>query len=223
MGQGAQREHTPVISVSGSASMEVPADEVRISVGVVSEGQEPRKVIDENSQRVSRVMDALMRAGLEDGDVSTGRFSIQPIYTNPGRDRGGRPEIAGYRVQNSLIVETGNLEIAGAIVQAAVEAGANNIDSVSFQLADPRASRAAVLEQAVSYARADAEAVARASGVRLGGIHSLSIGRADFPRPMMGRDARMMNMAEAGAVAPPMSPGEIQVSATVTIEYEIAQ
>jgi len=219
--QQGEREHVPVITVTGSATLDAPADEVYISVAVVSEGEQPQRVINENSQRVSRVLDALLNEGLEEGEVQTGRFTIQPIFTNPARgDPGGRRQISGYRVQNSLIVETPKLRLAGDLVQAAVDAGANQVDTVSFRLGDPRASRAEVLELAVSYARADAEAVARASGVHLGRIHSMVIGHAfDGPRPMM----MGAEMARGGAASPPMAPGEVQVSATVTIEYEIEQ
>lgn len=218
----ADQPERPVIMVTGRASLSVPADQVRVSISVVSEGAEPREVIADNSQRVARVLDAIRRLGIGADDVSSGWFSIQPIYSQePTTRRNQGPRIVGYRVNNNVIVETDKLKLAGECIQSAVDSGANRIDSVGFQLADERESRAEVLARAVRHARDDAEAVAGAAGVTLGPIASMSI---DSPRQVVPyvQTMRMESMSAAGS-APPLIPGQIEVSASVTIEYEIQQ
>lgn len=215
----------PVIVVTGRASINVPADEVRISISVVTEGGEPSKVIDENSQRVARVLDALDGVGIGDDEVSSGWFSIQPIYSQPKvGQRNFKPSIMGYRVQNSVIVKTQQLRLAGDVVQAAVDAGANRVDSVIFGLADQRARRSDVLAQAVANAKSDAVAVITAVGAKLGVIANIAI---DSPAPIIPmqreRIAMSLSVAGGGASAPPLIPGQIEVRASVTIEYVIEQ
>lgn len=223
--QPAERSDDPVIVVTGRASMSVPADEVRLSISVVSEGGEPSKVIEENSQRVARVLDALQRAGIGDDEVSSGWFSIQPMYSQPKMgERNFKPRIVGYRVRNSVIVKTQQLRLAGELVQAAVDSGANRVDSVIFGLADERARRSDVLAQAVANAKSDAEAVATAAGARLGAIANIAI---DSPAPIIPMRQVSVSMAMdrvgGGVSAPPFIPGQIEVRASVTIEYVIEQ
>lgn len=217
-------DEVPVVVVTGRASIGVPADEVRIAISVETQGAEPQDVIKDNSRRVSRVLDAIQRKGAGRDEVSTGWFSIQPIYSQrKPTDRAFVPAIVGYRVNNTVIVKTGKLQLAGDIVQAAVDAGANRIDSVSFGLAEERAKRSEVLREAVANARADADAALAAAGAELGEIHSMTIDSAGLRRPPSFGFGIERVSAGVGASVPPMIPGEIQVSASVTIEFEIVQ
>lgn len=213
------REHT--ITVTGMASMSVPADELRMDIAVVTEAEQPRAAVSQNSSKAEKVIEALVNKGLDRKELSTGGFSIQPVYSQPRPGQTDfQPKIVGYRVENTLRVKSGKLALAGEAIEAAVGAGANRVDSVSFGLADPRKSRAEVIAQAVANARADAEASAKAGGFGLGAVVRVSVDSAGLPTPppVMFRASRM---EAAGDVAPPMLPGEIQVTATVTVEYAI--
>ena len=107
----------------------------------------------------------------------------------------------------------------GEVIDAALEAGANQLEGVSFELQDDLASRQAALRNAVAEARAKAEAMADALGVRLVSILSVNEGPVAIERPMM----EMARAASLQQGAPtPVSPGEVSVAASVTIRYQIS-
>ncbi len=214
-------ENLPKLMVRGEAELDKPADRLRLTIGVVTEHAEATAALDENSRRMRDVVRALEKTGLTEGEYETGRFSIRPVYARRPRtaDAQWRPHIVGYAVTNTLNIKTKKLELAGPLIEAANDAGANSIDSIGFDLADPRAHRAEAIRAAAANARADAAVLAEASGVRLVRILSVTLDEAGWRPPVtLARGA----MAEAAA-APPIQPGDVTVRAGVTIVYEIEQ
>lgn len=221
-----QQQETPKLYVRGSAELQKPADQLRISIGVVTEHAEPEQALRENTRRMSAVIDAIERVGLTEDEYQTGRFQIRPVYSQrPARhpsDQPWRPEIVAYSVTNTINIKTQQLQLAGQIIQAANRAGSNTIDSIQFTLADPRIHRAEAIAAATANARSDAQALADAAGVRL--LRVLDVRLDDAmpirpPQPMLGAE-RMMVMD--AAVPPPISPGDVTVHASVNLVYEIA-
>ena len=216
----------PVISkmtVRGDANLYKAADQLRLSVGVVTESTDANTALASNSRRMNDVVKALTRAGLPKDDYQTGRFSIQPQYARRPREAGAdwRPRIIGYRVTNTLSIRTKKLDHAGTLIQAANEAGANTIDSIGFDLADPRTHRAEAIAAATKNARSDAAVLARAADVKLVRILSIGLDQAGWRPPVQMMQTRGVAMAEAAA-PPPIQAGDITVHASVTIVYEIA-
>ncbi len=214
----------PVLTVRGDAQLEKPADELRIRVGVVTESDEAPTALRENSRQMNDVIDALKKTGLTDKEYQTSQFQIQPVYTRRPRQApvDWKPKIVGYRVTNSLNVKTKKLELAGELIQAANEAGANSIDSISFGLADPRTHRDEAIRAATSNALTDARTLADAASLRLVRVLSITLDQAAAPRPTIQRMSAGMAMAEA-AIPPPIQPGDVTVHANVTVVYEIAE
>ena len=218
-------EIVPSLTVRGDAQLEKPADELRIRVGVVTESDEAPTALRENSRQMNDVIDALKKTGLTDKEYQTSRFQIQPMYTRRPRqaDATWKPKIIGYRVSNSLNVKTKKLELAGELIQAANEAGANSIDSISFGLADPRTHRAEAIRAATANALTDARTLAEAASLRLVRVLSITLDQAAAPPPIpLQRMSAGMAMAEA-AIPPPIQPGDVTVHANVTVVYEIAE
>ncbi len=213
----------PVLTVRGAAQLEKPADQLRIRVGVVTESDEAPTALRENSRQMNDVIDALKRTGLTDKEYQTSQFQIQPVYTRRPRQApvDWKARIIGYRVSNSLNVKTKKLDLAGELIQAANEAGANSIDSISFGLADPRTHRSEAIRVATANAIADATTLAAAAGLRLVRVLSITLDQAAAPRPIpIQRMSAGMAMAEAAP--PPIQPGDVTVHASVTVQYEIA-
>jgi len=215
----------PVLTVTGVGTLEAPADEVTITLSVVTEGDEDesvRDVTNENSRKVRRVIEALADAGADKDDIETSRFNVQPTYNRP--PRGTAPRIVGYRVENAITITTKNLDRAPGFIQGALQAGANRVASVNYGLADERAKRAEVIKEAAQNARADAEALAAASGVRLKRVLRIDLDQPQFNRPQpMFRAEMARAVAEDASTPPPLEAGDIQVSATVTMVFEIGQ
>ncbi len=215
----------PILTVTGVGELRVDADELRLSLSVVAEGEEDdsaRVVMDENSRLAEAVMNALRNLGLNDKEIETGRFTIHPRYSTP--KRGEAPRIIGYRVENEVRVRTKKIEKAGEIIQHAIDSGANQVASISFGLADEQKHRADAIKTAAANARADADALAAASGVRL--VRALRVA-LDQPQ-FAGFEPRfeMMTRAVADAAmpaAPPIQPGQVTLTARVTMVFEISE
>jgi uncharacterized protein YggE len=218
-----EHDPTPTLTVTGDAELEFPADELRITIAVVNSGDEAGQVMKENSRAMQRVIEALKRVGLRDDEYETGRFSINPQYQPRPRDadRNWKPRIVGYVVENSINVKTKQLELIGELIEKSVEAGANNVTSISFGLANPNVHRAKVITEATTNARNDAAALAAASGVRLKRVLTVNLDGAAAPVMQM-RGEKMM-MAARETAAPPIQPGDVTLRAHVTIVYEIEE
>ena len=215
---------TPTLTVMGNAQLDKPADQMRLTIGIVTEGDDSQAAVQENSRQMNDVIAAMQKAGLAKEEYQTGQFQIHPRYSNPPRghvDPNWKPQIIGFQVINRVMVKTKKLNVAGDLIKAATDAGANSIDSISFDLADPRKHRAEAIAAATGNARADAEALAGAAGQRLVRILSINLDSAPVqPMPDMRMMGSRMAMAESD-VAPPIQPGEITIHASVTIVYEI--
>lgn len=214
------------LTVTGEAQLERPSDQLTIRLGVVTEGEDAQAAMQENSRRMNAVIAALEEAGLTKDEYQTSQFQIHPQYSRPPRGQAPpadwKPQIIGYQIANRVIVETKKLELIGRLLEAATESGANSIDSINFDLADPRKHRGEAIKAATQNARSDAQALASAAGQRLVRVLSINLDHAmaepPVPLPMRGRAAAM----EAAAETPPINPGDVTVRANVTIVYEIA-
>jgi uncharacterized protein YggE len=217
----ADAKNLSTLTVRGQAELHKPADQLQMQVGVVTEAQEPTEALDRNSEHMQDVIKALQRVGLTKDEYETGRFGVRPLYERRPRNAGvdWQPRITGYEVSNSLLIRTKKLDSAGKLIEAANKAGANSIDSITFDLADGRTHRAEAISEAARNARADAKTLADAAGVRLVRVVSVSLDDAGW-HPPVAKMGRAMAVAEAGA-APPISPGDVTVRAGVTIVYEI--
>lgn len=203
----------PTLSVSGTGEVSVAADQAEITFGVTTSAKTASDALAENTARSEKVAAALRELGLGKEEVRTSQFTIFPEY--------GRQEnvLTGYRVTNTVSVRSKKIDLAGKIVQRAVEAGANEFQGLSFTLSDKR-GRDDAIRMATMNARHDAETLAGAAGLRLSKIRRISVDNAGFappPRPMY----RMAMADAARAAAPDFTPGDVPVTATVTIEFDI--
>ncbi|MEP6989785.1 MAG: SIMPL domain-containing protein [bacterium] len=168
----------------------------------------------ENATRTRAVLDAIGRLGLTKDQLATEGYTVYPEMQY---DRnGGAPKVSGYVVTNTVRAETKRPEQAGAIVDAALGAGANVINSLTFYASSIDEARRQAIALAVGGARADAEAMARAAGGSLGGLIELSTGGPTVPpRPMFE-----MRAASAKAdVATPVNPGQQTVTVFVQAKW----
>lgn len=210
----------PTLTATGQGSAFVAPDELRISFAVVTEGDTVGDALGENSRLARRVVDALKRKGVEEKDIQTTDFSIQPKYSY-GRNNDQPPTIVGYRVQNQVRVKSADMEAAGDLIEAGVEAGANSVSGVQFTVSD----EAGLYDQAVAKAAADARrkatALAAAAGVRIVRIVSIDLEPSYRPGPRPMAASRVAAMAQDAA--PPIEPGEVQSQATLRIVFQISE
>ncbi len=213
----------PQLSVSGEAQIQVPADQLRLSIGVITQATTAEKALQENNRRMREVAKALHEAGLTEKELETGQFRIEPQWSSPPSrpETEWRSRIVGYSVTNTLRLRTIRLELTGPIIAAAGAAGANQIGALEFDLADPRKHRSEAIRTATANARADAAVLAEAAAVRLVRVLSLNLD-PDMPMPMYAAtDQRFAMKAEADV--PVIAPGEVTVRATVHLVYAVAE
>jgi uncharacterized protein YggE len=218
-------ELVPAIAVTGSGEVRRAPDEATVRLGVTAQAETARAAQEEANRVASAILQGVEALGVDRGAIQTSRLMLDPVYHHPGPDERGmsrEPRIVGYRASNVVSVRLEDLTRVGPVIDAAVEAGANEVQGVDFRLQDDLAARQEALGQAVATARAKAGALAAALGVRLGSVLDARESSAQVVYPQM--DVRAMRMsAEVALVAPtPVAPGEIAVRADVNVTYRIA-
>ena len=200
---------------SGQGEAKVSPDRVSVLVNVQTRAATAAAAAAENARRTKAVLDALARLDLPKDQLSTEGYSAYPEMRY---DReGGSPQVTGYVVTNSVRAESKRVDQAGPIIDAALTAGANLINSLSFYASAIDEPRRQAIALAVASARADAEAMAQAAGGRLGSLVELSTqGPTVPPRPMFDVAARgKVAMAEQT----PINPGQQTVNVFVTARW----
>jgi len=214
------------LTVRGEARLMIAPDTVSVILGVSTESAKAKKAIADNNTTMNKVMRALDVLGLSDAEYQTQQFRVQPIWTS--RPKGAAstwaPNIASYRVSNTLRITTQQLEIVGELIGAATEAGANQVNSIQFSLSNSREYRSQAIAAAMANAKADAQTLADASGDRIKRTLSLNLNNAEASvaqADVRQLKSRMMMDSMAEASPPPIDAGDITVRASVSVVYEL--
>ena|SRR5271166_254158 len=207
---------TRTLDVSGQGEVKATPDVAELSVAIETSGPTAANAASENADLTQKVVAAFKSKLGEKGKATTSGYALFPQYNDkPGQDR---PRVTGYRAQNSINVETGAMELLGPVIDAAIAAGANRVDSLSFKLRDTSTARNEAIGKAAKDAGLQAQALASALGVHLKRIvHALT---GSEPRPVPIRYAVAATRMMAAAPTP-IEPNEVSVSATVSVTYEI--
>ncbi|HET7453338.1 MAG TPA: SIMPL domain-containing protein [Thermoanaerobaculia bacterium] len=217
---GAPNRSRRTITVSGEGDASGAPDVAVTTLGVESLDPKVGPAVADANARMRTVLDAVKRAGVAARDVRTVEFSIGFEQNPPPPRAAGEAEArptGNYRVRNVAQITIRDLARASAVLDAAVGGGANTVSGIAFTIEDPAPLRAKAREAAIADARARAEALARASGVAVGPVLSISEnGGGPIPRPMLARSIAPM---EAGA---PVESGQLSEHAQVEVVYEIA-
>ena len=215
--EGAVMAEAMVITVTGEGRVDQAPDMATVSLGVTTEGATAAEALGANSAEIAKVLERLGSAGIAPRDVQTTGLSVNPNWRN--NSSGEAPKISGFIANNGVTVRVRALDGLGAVLDAAVQDGANQLNGVEFGLQEPRPAQDEARRRAVADARARAELLAEAAGVKLGAIRSISEAMgAPMPMPAF----RMAAEAVAGAPVP-VAAGEVATTANVTIVWEIAQ
>jgi uncharacterized protein len=198
------------ITVTGVGTTTSVPDEAAFTIGVQTEGPTAREALAANSEQMRRVIAAVRSAGVAKSDVKTQDVSVSASYADEGR-------IDGYSARNSVLVTIHDLSKAGAILDAASNAGANEVYGPMLSRSDEDAIQAKALREAVSNARKKAEALAAAAGVSLGRVTAISEGFSAGPQPYAEGAPSLRAKADT-----PIEPGTQDTQAAVTVTFAIA-
>jgi uncharacterized protein YggE len=202
------RDITATIVAGGEGRREVAPDKATIILGVQTRSRTPSAAASANADRMTAIRAALTRMGIPERDISTARYSLH-------FEHGRTPADTQYVANNMVTVETRQLDQVGRIIDTGLGAGANNINSLQYDLNDRTSAQNGALADAVTNARLQAETMATAAGGRLGELIELTTQPGQV-RPY-AMDGAMYRMAEMSQSAPtPVSPGSVSIYSSVT-------
>ncbi len=204
------------IWVSGEGKVTLTPDIATLSLGIEAQAKTVAEAQSQAAEAMDRVMTALTDSGVAEKDIQTQYFSIYPVTR--WDDETWQEIVIGYRVTNMVTAKIREIDEAGSIIDAVAAAGGDytRINNISFSVDDPTPYYEEAREKAVADAIAKAEQLADLAGVDLGKPIYISEGTI-YP-PVIYRDVMM----EAGApVETPISPGELELTLTVQIVYDI--
>jgi uncharacterized protein len=216
----ASAQTVPMQAISGTrldivATGEVSRvpDIVRINAGVMTQAPTGSEAIRQNADKMRALRAALRAAGVEERDIQTSSINLYPQWRHAENQM---PQFSGYQAMNSVNVRFRDIANAGRIIDALVAAGANQIDGPNFEIDEPASALDEARTRAITIARERADLYARALGMRVKRILSVSEAGAAMPIAVMGRVRAM----EAGG-ATNIAPGEQTLGASVTVSFEL--
>lgn len=204
------------LDVSAMGEVTRVPDMAIISAGVQTLQPTATAAIEENAARMERVRAALKRAGIEDRDIQTSSINLNPEYHY---DQNRPPRLTGYRATNTVNVKFRDLKRTGAILDALVAEGANQINGPSLTIDKPESALDEARAKAIANGRARADLYARALGMRVVRLISVSEGGGyNVPPPM----PMVAMMAErSGGADSKIDPGTQQLQVNVSMSFEL--
>lgn len=199
------------ISVTGRGTVSVTPDVAYVTLGVETADADAAKARNANDEAMAKVYAAVKGFGVAGDDITTEDYAIYPRYDDNGR------KITGYTVRNTVSVRVKNLDKLGDVLTAAGEAGANTAGNIRFDVSDRTAAYNEALASAMEKARARAEVMAGACGVKLGAATAINES-SSYSGPVYAQPEAAM---DTKGVTVPVSEGQLEVTASVSVVYGI--
>ena len=206
------------IEVTGNGEAHVAPDVASLNLAIETHAATAQQSAGQNAALAQKVVDALTKKLEGKGKVWTGGYSLYPEYSESSRPN-DKPTVTGYRAENSITVETGEIGMLGGLIDTAIDAGANRINFLNFTLRDESKARSQAIALAAKDAQTQADSLAKSLGVKLGPVVKATTEAENRPIPVMRAGAMAMN-ASMGAPTP-VQPNEVTVPATVSLTYQI--
>lgn len=200
------------ISVTGTGRSDLAPDIAILSLGVNSSAATGREALDINNKAMTSVIDGLKTLGFGVTDMQTTGLSLSSVfdYSSP------QPRVTGYQAINGVTLKVKDLQRLGEILDIAVTNGANQINGLSFDVADKTAAMNEARTKAIQDARAKAELMAGAAGASVGRVLSIGEGYVSSPAPVATQTMRADSAASV-----PIAAGQVGLEAQVSVVFEL--
>lgn len=206
-----KKPEPPVVTVTATAEVMAEPDEARVSLGVMAQAPTAKEAQEKANVVATRFLAEAAKLGIAKKDLQTSRLSLNPVWSN----RPNQPQkIESYQATNTLSATLTNFALIGRVIDAGVASGVNNVEGVYFSLRNKEPQMKA-LGDAVKEAARKAQVIAAALDMQLAGVVEVSEG-GSMPMPMFKGGDRM----ELAATTP-IEPGQLSVTATVTVRYAL--
>jgi len=204
----------PSITVSTSSDVKVTPDRATIRISVQTRNRTAAAAAAENAKKQSAVLNSLRKLDISNEQLSTSDYNVSPQYRY---EQNSDPILTGYIVTNTVVADIHDVTQVGRILDAALQSGANLVSSLEFYASNTATARRQAIANAVTKARAEADAAAKAANGSITGLLELNVGGEMFnppPRPMY----RMA--ADAVAAPTPISPGQQTLTVSVSARWQ---
>ena len=204
------------LSVSADGKVDRAPDVADMSAGVVTTAATASEAMRLNATRMAAVIASLKRTGIADRDVQTSGLNLQPQYRYGQNEE---PKLIGYQVSNMVNLRVRDLTNMGRSIDALVASGSNQLSGPNFRLDEPELALDAARTEAVRKARQRADLYAKAAGLRVKRILSISEGSAASPpyqMPMLRAQSMMKEQADT-----PVAAGEVSLTVSVNMVFEL--
>lgn len=201
------------ITISGTGKITSKPDLAVVSLGLYSEGKEVPVIQDDNSKKVNAIIGSLKKLGIAEDDIQTSNYTISPKYDYSN----GTQSVNGYTVSQSLTVKVRDLSRIGQVLSDAGNAGANQINGVTFSIDDPAALKVQARAKAIEDARKKADELAKAMGVDIVRVVTFSESASSVP----GQPVYTFRAEDVASQAPDIKPGALDVAADISVTFEI--
>ena len=207
----------PAITATGEGRASGAPDLAFVTVAALAEAKDAAGAAADGARVQGNVI-AFVKAVVGDGGtVKTSGYQLNPVYDyNENRQR-----LRGYQVRNAITAELLDTKLVGPVIDAAVKAGAHEVSSVSFSIRQSAELRDKAITQATENALREAQAAARALGMRAGDVRTIAVASSSGGSPPMPMTMMERGKMDQASVATPVEAGSVEVSASVTIEVKL--
>lgn len=217
-GPATQSPSPSVVTVHGHGEVRMMPDEAHVRLGVIAQAPTAKEAQADANRAAGAITAAVRAQGVSPRELQTTALTLQPIYASQPHDSDTPPRIVAYRASNVVTVRVTALGRVGDVIDAALGAGANTLDGLTFTLRDDAAARDSALALAVHEASGKARTIAAALHLRLGRVTEVDEqGVQVMPvAPMLQR-----GMTMAAVASTPVEAGDVTVTADVTVQFEV--
>jgi uncharacterized protein YggE len=215
------------LTLTGAATTMVKPDKVTVSLGVQTTNKTADTALAANSKVMNKVIDALKATAIKDNETSTSSFSISPNYNYSQPSSSTASRITGFIVSNSIQIQSTNINNTSKWIDTAITAGANTVDRIDFALSDKKLeeTKNKLIKQAMQDARAKADIVASAVGMKIAGIKSINLSdlaiQPPFPPAPIPLARQSLATAEQARPTTPVISGQEEVSTNIAVVFLI--
>lgn len=207
-----------IMTISSEGVTKVIPDIVKVKIEISTEKPSSKEAVDLNSTTTQDVITAIKNIGQSDLKIETIGYNLQPLYNYIENKP---PQIYAYNATTTLLITTSKMEKIGDVISTAVEAGASNISSITYDLSDnlKKNAKNEALVNAIKDANDKSDVIAKAMAVKIIGISTINELSVTYPNPIMYQTSRNAQMAASMAAAPVIIPEELEVRAQISVDF----
>jgi uncharacterized protein YggE len=210
--------HMTTVTLQATGEVKAEPDQARLTFGVQTQGARATDAVDQNRSKMASSLAALRAAGIEGRDVQTSSLELNGQYAYAPDQA---PRLTGYQATNQVTIVVHDLARLGRVIDAVTAAGINQINGITFGLADPTPIENEARRRAVKLLTSRAELYAEASGMKLGRLITLTEA-GGYPPPVVRKTFQAAAMRVAAAPTP-VEPGELSVQIEVSATFELVR